>query len=148
MLLPPFRVLMFVWWFLHLMSLIPCKIFITIIWLVSMEHETSLIHMDGWVSTGIFFPLMQLIYCGLVRSSPSFTLYVFPLICLWDLWHWNECSYSRISLYMPLCFHFSQSFNDLTLKYLTPWGNWGICWPVLQKWSSDMPCGVVGVSLS
>ena len=99
-------ILLSIRWFLHLMALAHFQLCIGILWLGAMEHETSLLNMIGWCGNGKLFKLMHLSCCGLVRYSCSFYLYVLIFSSLCGILQWNQCSSSKISLYMSSCLIF------------------------------------------
>ena len=145
--LTTYPVLMFLWRFLHIMSLVPYWLLIIILWLGTRSHQTFTIHMTVWCRIGPAYPTCIWV-CVVLWNIPSAFTYLCSLLC--------DCVISYAAKTFPpvespsVCLHVSNFDQDLSYLIPTNWppgGNWGIYQHVLRKFYSAVIFDVVGVTL-
>ena len=111
MYLPPFHVPLLLWWFLHLMSLVPYQPLFLTLWLGNKGNQNSPRHMTRWCSilkisplwswvvlilwsipSSFFYLCFNLNYCVTFYTEMNVTLVVSLCICL---------NVSKFSQYFP-----------------------------------------------
>ena len=127
------------------MSLVPCQLWIPILWLGTRGHKTSYFQMTGWFRVGSVYPILFL-YVVVSWGTPVHFTYMCSLL---------HYSYTAITVppvgYPYACTNvstFSWTYSYLIPPTRSHGSNWVIYRPVPHKFPSALTCGVVDVPLT